>query len=411
MTTAAALARRVTDVVLGERRGQVNSRSRTRAKRRTPVRRRGPSGDLPGHRPRRLGRRGPERGPDQRLRGDRERVEQQRRELPQLQADLMGGDLRRPDARRDRGRGEERDLERGRAQDEVAADHELRPHEVAHRPQRHRGRCSARRTAPHRPPAPRRWRRPSRSGPGRSVTSTATGRPTARPVDHHRLGVHAAHPPLPASTSSTPGIPSTAIRTSSACAGRVRRQHRASAASASPSPVMTSPMAAPARRLNALADRVASRPAAVPRARTSSRAELRRRDTAAGPHRAPSPAAAAARGARRPTVFPEQAERLGREHDEGRPGRRRSRAGRGRRPARSARRARPRGSPAPQARDLRRQPPAGGPDRGHLVPPVGDHALGVPPASIRSPVAATSMVTEVAATDSTATAVTAPDRS
>ena len=55
---------------------------------------------------------GAERRPDQRLRGDRQRIQHQRKETPQLQHHLVGGDRGRAEPRRNRGRGHEAGLER-----------------------------------------------------------------------------------------------------------------------------------------------------------------------------------------------------------------------------------------------------------------------------------------------------------
>ena len=63
-----------------------------------------PPRDLPGDGAGRGGVRGAERGTDERLRRDRERVEQQRGELPQLHPDLVRGDLRGAHPRRRRRR-------------------------------------------------------------------------------------------------------------------------------------------------------------------------------------------------------------------------------------------------------------------------------------------------------------------
>jgi hypothetical protein len=98
-----------------------------------------PTRHLPRHGPCVVRVRGPQRRPDQRLRRDGERVEQQRGELPQLQPDLVRGDLRRAHAGRDTRRCQERDLEGSRTQDEIAPDEDLRTHDGPVRPQVGRG--------------------------------------------------------------------------------------------------------------------------------------------------------------------------------------------------------------------------------------------------------------------------------
>ena len=68
---------------------------------------------------------GAERGADQRLRGDGERVEHQRGEEPQLQGDLVGADRGGAEAGGDGGRGQEAGLEGDAPDQQVPAEHEL----------------------------------------------------------------------------------------------------------------------------------------------------------------------------------------------------------------------------------------------------------------------------------------------
>ena len=68
-----------------------------------------------------------ERGPDQRLRGDRHRVEGERAEHPQLQRDLVRGQRGGAEPGRHGGRGQEADLESGAAHEQVPAEHEVPP--------------------------------------------------------------------------------------------------------------------------------------------------------------------------------------------------------------------------------------------------------------------------------------------
>ena len=63
-----------------------------------------------------------QRPADDRLPGDRDRVETQREQEPQLERDLVRGDLRVADPRGDRGRGGEGEEQRARADGEVRAD-------------------------------------------------------------------------------------------------------------------------------------------------------------------------------------------------------------------------------------------------------------------------------------------------
>ncbi len=59
---------------------------------------------------------------DDRLRGDRDRIEREREEVPELPRDLMRGDLDVADARRDRRRGDEHREQRRGAHGQVTAD-------------------------------------------------------------------------------------------------------------------------------------------------------------------------------------------------------------------------------------------------------------------------------------------------
>ena len=143
--------------------------------------------------------------------------------------------------------------------------------------------------------------------------------------------------PLPARTSSTPGMPSTAIRNQSSAACWVGLWPPASrvvsgAASASPSPAITSADdRAQPRRLHALADRGRLAAGAVPARRPRGRAVLderpddgqqrHQRRAHAEPGERPRPEVPDDRG------VDEQVQRLGREHDEGRGGQRQQPAG------------------------------------------------------------------------------------
>ena len=70
---------------------------------------------------------GTERSPHQRLRGDRQRIKHQRKEIPQLQHHLVGGNGGRAEPGGDGARRYEAGLERHRAQHQIATHDDLGP--------------------------------------------------------------------------------------------------------------------------------------------------------------------------------------------------------------------------------------------------------------------------------------------
>ena len=81
----------------------------------------------PCRRSRERGITGAQRRTDQRLGRDGQRIKNQRKEIPQLQHDLVGGHRRGTEAGCDRGGGDEARLERQRPHQQVASQHELGP--------------------------------------------------------------------------------------------------------------------------------------------------------------------------------------------------------------------------------------------------------------------------------------------
>ena len=142
-----------------------------------------------------------QRRADQRLRGDRERIQQQRDEVPQLHADLVGGQLRRAHPTGDTGGGQVRRLERrGRSTRSrlTTSCRRITAHCGAAADALAAQRDDAQARRPPTAPARSRWPTPrARARPGRPATGDAIGGQHVREHhDQHRgAGVlHAAHP-------------------------------------------------------------------------------------------------------------------------------------------------------------------------------------------------------------------------
>ncbi len=88
-----------------------------------------PCGDPPGHPFRRGCESTAERRSDQRLSCDRQGIEKERNQVPQLEDDLVCTDYSRTEPRRHCSRGNETRLECEAAQNQVTAHQHLRPHD------------------------------------------------------------------------------------------------------------------------------------------------------------------------------------------------------------------------------------------------------------------------------------------